>query len=166
MRTKKKRLLPLSGAVFVCILLLIFCACCIFAYCSIWRTAEPELHAEEDYEKWGISISDCDEQYFVESDHSAFNEGFRYSILSGYVSIGSRGNNTFRGEIATTTGNRYNEEIASFLLDVWIGLDIPTEKRFSLEQCNWTHFRLENGSQIIIAKSRSDSLIYVAEVLL
>lgn len=142
--------------------------CCIFIFClhkSKQLSTESGIHAVEDYKKWGISISACSELFFTESDHSAFNEGFRYSVLSGPVGISPQ-NSQISKKILTTTGYGKDEIVNSFLIDAWTALEISKEGRFSLKDCSWISLELENGSRLVVAKSTSKSHIYIIEMLL
>lgn len=42
------------------------------------------------YQTWGVITQNCNERYFVESDHTAFNEGFRYSVFDGRAAFSGK----------------------------------------------------------------------------
>lgn len=128
--------------------------------------AEPKVHAVEDYEKWGVSVSGCEELYFAESDHSAFGEGYRYSVLSGAAGISEMQYNRDGKKLTKTTGSGSDYNAAGFLSDVWMALEVPDEERCTLSTCSWTCLCTENGSQILIAESETGDTVYIAEQLL
>jgi len=123
-------------------------------------------HPVDEYRDWGIQISSCQEHYFAESDHTAFGEGNRYSVLSGPVAFSAIPQNTRGEKITRTAGSGADQNAVWFLSDVWYALDVPVEQRCSLALCDWTTLSTEDGSRILVAISKPDHTVYVAESLL
>lgn len=114
---------------------------------------------------WNIYSESFKENYYASSDHSAFDEGFRYSVLSGSIALNSSSNK--RGDCLTkTTGNGSDLNVTWFLNDVWDALDVPTENRCPIAHCNWVIFSTDGGDRLLIATSKDDNTIYVAEQIL
>lgn len=128
--------------------------------------ADPPVHAVAAYiSKWNLYISSCQELYFATSDHTAFNEGCRYSVLRGNVVVPSATRNRRGEQISKRTGNGFNEMIGNMLEDVCYILAIPKEQRYSMTECDWAMLSSDNGSRVLIVKNKAEDVVIVAEEL-
>lgn len=116
-------------------------------------------------QNWNIFTSG-QETYYASSDHSAFGEGFRYSVLSGPIALPNSTSNKRGDHFTKTTGHGSDINITWFLSDIWEALEIPEEKRCPIAQCDWTLFRTSDGSKLLIAISKDNNVVYAAEQIL
>lgn len=132
------------------------------------RSESPHSpQAVEEYQKeWNINIASCQEVYFASSDHDAFGEGFRYSVLNGIVSFPVSSMNEKGDAISQVTGDRALFDAGSFIEDVWNALDVPADYRLSLSQCDWKLYCQDDGSILLAANSSTSNCSYIVEQLL
>ena len=100
------------------------------------------------------------------SDHDAFGEGFRYSVLNGTVSFPVSSMNEKGDAISQVTGDRDLFDAGSFIEDVWNALDVPADYRLSLSQCDWKLYCQDDGSILLAANSSTSNCSYIVEQLL
>lgn len=164
------------NALFICILTLaiisyfsLFLLMFYFPFVSQQKEITPSVSSTQQANSylsdWNISSS-AQESYFASSDHSAFGEGFRYSVLSGSISLSNSTCNRRGDRLSKTTGNGADVNITWFLNDVWDALDVPAENRCTIAKCDWTLFRTDNGSKLLIATSKNSNTVYIAEQIL
>lgn len=122
--------------------------------------------AEEYRKEWNINIASCQEEFFASSDHDAFGEGFRYSILDGSVSFPGSSVNDKGDSISQVTGDDALFEAGSFIEDVFEALNVPSEYRLALPQCDWILYYQDDGSKFLVAKSDASNCSYIVEQLL
>lgn len=128
---------------------------------------EVPVHAVEAYKnRWNLSISSCQEQYYAASDHTAFGEGTRYSVLIGSVALSDSILNHYGEQLTKIAGDSPDLDVYGFLSDVWMALEIPEEDRCAIAQCKWTVLASEDGSKILIAEEKDDDIVYIAEQIL
>ncbi len=145
-------------------LALLFCFL-IFPQKNTTQSNTPLQNTSAYLQTWNIYSESFKENYYASSDHSAFGEGFQYSVLSGSITLNSSSNK--RGDCLTkTTGNGSDLNVTWFLNDVWDALDVPTENRCPIAHCNWVIFSTDGGDRLLIATSKDDNTIYVAEQIL
>lgn len=114
---------------------------------------------------WNISTS-AQETFYASSDHSAFGEGFRYSVLSGPIALSNLTRDNRGNHITKTTGHGADVNIVWFLSDIWEALEVPEERRCPIAQCDWTLFRTSDESKLLIAISKDNNATYIAEQIL
>lgn len=163
MKYSLKRILLFLTATLVLLLAL--------AVCTAQSNDEPDttaerIHAVDEYrKKWNISISSCKEEYFTESDHTAFNEGDRYSVLNGTISLPDSGYNQRGEKITKTSGSGADLNAGQFAGDVWYTLDVPEEYRFSFSEYSWVLYSTEDGDKLLIVFPKDEETLYIAEAL-
>lgn len=130
------------------------------------ESVDPPVHAVTAYSnKWNLYVSSCQELYFATSDHTAFNEGCRYSVLRGFVPVSSATTNRRGERLTKRTGSGWNENIGYMLDDVYRILEIPADARYSMADCDWTVISSENGSRVLVARNESENIMIIAEEL-
>lgn len=164
------------NAFFICILTLaiisyfsLFLLMFYFPFVSHQKELTPSFSATQQTNSylsdWNI-FSSAQENYYASSDHSAFGEGSRYSVLSGSISLSNSTCNRQGDRLSKTTGNGADISITWFLNDVWDALDVPAENRCTIAKCDWTLFRTNNGSKLLIATTKNSNTVYIAEQIL
>ena len=120
---------------------------------------------------WGILINaQCTELFISESDHQAFGEGFRYSVLSPSNSVFVNENATtafVKSETTKATGHGYDSDIDNFFRTIWKRLKVPKEFQYTFmsDSFSWTKLSKDDGSQVCVIYSIDDQCTYIAEVL-
>lgn len=131
-----------------------------------------QIHAKAAYAaNWGVYIRDQSaELFYAESDHDAFGEGERYSVLTApfeerVLGIGASGNDSQADSITYTHGVHSDEEIQQFFSYVWEYLSVPEEYQCSLDDAMWQRLTKEDGSAMVIVTLSSENTVYIAEEL-
>lgn len=80
------------------------------------------------YQTWGVITQNCNERYFVESDHTAFNEGFRYSVFDGRAVFSGKRIDKNGDKRTIIHGSGADVYILSLLADTYRTLDMSYTK--------------------------------------
>lgn len=118
------------------------------------------------YQSWGVFTQNCHERYFVESDHTAFNEGFRYSVFDGMAVFSEKRNDKNGNKRTIIHGSGADINISGLLADTYRSLDIGDEEKCKVNLCTWAVSISKNGSKMAIIWDTEQNKTYVVEALL
>lgn len=117
------------------------------------------------YQTWGVITQNCNERYFAESDHTAFNEGFRYSVFDGRAVFSGKRIDKNGDKRTIIHGRGADVYILSLLADTYRTLDICDEEKCKVNLCTWAVSISKSGSKMAIMWDIEQNKTYVVEAL-
>ena len=127
----------------VFLLLFILCVSLCSFYMRFEKTSES-IHAKTAYRlNWGITIGEeYKEKYYAETDHGAFGEGYRFSVLftEGAHKIAVPQQPPYMDHFTREkiSGSGHNDDVRKMVENVWEQLEIPAEHKYHISESNWS----------------------------